>query len=408
MRLLPLLLTIFIDSLGFGLAFPILSTLIMEEGGILPPEVSLATRGFIFGCLVSSFCLGQFFGGPILGALSDQKGRRRVLLATLWLAVFCYVVAALSIQWKSLSLLFLSRLSAGVSGGNYAIAQSIVVDCSSDAEKAKNFGLLGMAWGGGFIIGPFLGGKLSDPSLLPWFDLSFPFWFAALLCACNIALVLWKVEETLASVRKVKWSVWMGVNHLKAAFQHPVLRGLFAVMFIFSLGWGFFIEFCPLFLLRHLHCRLGEIANFYAYVGIWIALCQGLFIRPFLKRFAPYRLLSLALVGVGTTLSLLLLIDDLQMLMVVIPFVAFADSLIFPTSSAIISNLSPKEAQGEILGINTSLQWAAIGICPLFSGSLVALYPHLPIGVASVCMIIAFGVLWWVMRKRGPVTEFRP
>ena len=400
MRLVPLLFTIFIDSLGFGLAFPILSPLIMAEGGILPSEVSLAMRGFIFGTLISSFCLGQFFSGPILGALSDRKGRKKILLITVGMAFISYIFAGCAILEKSLVLLYFSRLMAGVAAGNYAIAQSMVVDCTSKEDRAKNFGLLGMAWGSGFIIGPFVGGHLSDSSMLAWFNFTTPFWFAAALCLLNFALLLWKVKETLPAVQFCKMSLWMGVYHLKVAFKHPTLRGLFTVMFIFSLGWGFFTEFCPVFLLKHMHFSLAQIGNFYASVGLLVALSQGIFIRPFLKRFTPQRLFCTGLIGLGASLLVLLFVDDLNMLMAVLPFLAVADSLIYPTSAALISNLSPKEAQGEILGINNSLQWAAIGICPMFSGSLVALYPHLPMSVAGASMFIACGVLVWTMRKK--------
>ena len=107
-------------------------------------------RGFIFGTLISTFCLGQFFSGPILGAFSDRKGRRKILLITVGMAFISYIFAGCAILGKSIVLLYLSRLMAGVAAGNYAIAQSMVVDCTAMEDRAKNFGLLGMAWGSGF------------------------------------------------------------------------------------------------------------------------------------------------------------------------------------------------------------------------------------------------------------------
>jgi DHA1 family tetracycline resistance protein-like MFS transporter len=404
MYLLPLLFTIFLDSLGFGLVFPLLSPLIMnQETAFFSPETSVATRGLIFGFLISSFCIGQFFGGPILGALSDRKGRKKILLVTLWIACISYLLSALSVWVGSIALLFICRLLAGVAAGNFAIAQSIVTDCSEEKEKTKNFALVGMAWGAGFILGPFLGGRLSDPNLFSWCDWTTPFFAASLLCLFNIILMVCKLKETLPAVQIRKISVSAGVHHLKTAFKIPELRGVFATMFIFCLGWGFFTEFSPIFLIRTFDFSPPQIGNFYACVGIWVAVCQGILIRPFLKRFAPEKLLLGALISLAFTLSLMLFVKNPLGLYLVLPLLAFPESLIFPTASTLVSNLSSKDAQGEMFGIHNSIQWAAIGISPLFSGALVALYPHLPITAGSVCMLLAFSLFFWVIR--GKKTE---
>ncbi len=407
MRFLPLLMTVFIDSLGFGLAFPIFSALIMNpELSILWGDTSLSMRGWIFGLLISSFCLGQFFGGPVLGALSDRKGRKKILLATLLLAVIAYSLIGVGILVKNVWLILGARLISGWAAANWSIAQSIIVDRSSDEEKTKNFGLLGMAWGTGFIIGPFLGGKLSDPQFSLGGDLATPFWVASALCLINFVLLLWRLEESLPRnlMAKVNWAA--GFEHLKKAFTTPKLRGIFTVMFIFSLGWGFFTEFCPVFLMEHLGLELGEIANFFAWVGLWIAICQGLLIRPFLNRFPPQVLLPCALLGMALVMPWMLFIHEAWMLFALLPALAFFESMIFPAASTLVSNLSSKEAQGEVLGIHNSIQWAAIGFIPLFSGSAVAIFPHLPITVAVATMLGAFIVFLRVFKKSKEIIQY--
>jgi len=400
MRFLPLLLTVFIDSLCFGLVFPIFSALIMNPAlSILPPETSVGMRGALYGILISAFCLGQFFGGPVLGALSDRMGRKKVLLITLWLGVVTSLLAGVGVIVGSVALILVARIMHGGAAANWSIAQSIIVDRSSEEEKTKNFGLLGMAWGTGFIIGPFAGGVLTDPSFVFGGALSVPFWLAAGLCLFNIVLLMRYLEESLPANRFAKVSWTAGFEHLKKAFTNPKLRSIFIVMFIFSLGWGFFTEFSPVFLIRHWEFELAEIANFYAWIGLWVALCQGLLIRPFLKRFTPRVLLLCALIGMGLVLPGMLLVEETWALFALLPFLAFFDSLIYPTASTLVSNLSEKEAQGEVLGIHNSIQWAAIGFVPLFSGTVVALIPHLPITVASVAMLIAGIVFWRAFRK---------
>lgn len=395
MRLLPLLFTVFMDSLGFGLVFPIFSPLIVNnEGGIFSDEVSLAVRGLVFGLLVSSFCLGQFFGGPILGALSDKRGRKKILLFTLWLALLGYLVTGMSIGVGSLFALFAGRILNGLASSNYSVAQSVVADLSSEKDKTKNFGLLGMAWGAGFIIGPFVGGKLAP------LGYSVPFWVASIFSLINVALLQFGMKESLAVPKKERISFLEAVENVKKAFRTPTLRTLFLAMFIFSFGWGFFTEFSPVFLIKRLSFSLDQIANFYAWVGIWIALCQGLLIRPFVKRIPSRTLLSSALLGLALVLPILLWVEKPYGMFFSLPAIALFEAFISPTITTLVSNLSSKEAQGEMLGISNSLQWAAIALSPMFSGSFVALYPHLPVTVASGCMLVAFAVSLWFFKKR--------
>jgi DHA1 family tetracycline resistance protein-like MFS transporter len=390
MRLFPVLLVVFIDSLGFGLVYPIFSVLLMNpEQGFLPIHTSLAMRGWLFGLLVSGFCLGQFFGGPILGALSDYKGRKKILLLTLWIAACTYALAAIGIIFKSIILIFFARLLGGLAAGNWSVAQTVVVDTSTEKEKPMNFGLLGMAWGTGFVIGPFLGGKLSDPSVLAIFNLTTPFWVAACLCLFNIVLLIWKLQESLLVVQVGKISLMAGIQHLKEAFTSVKLRGIFLVMFIFCIGWGFFTEFCPISLIQKFHFNGAEIANFYASLGLWIAFCQGLVIRPFLRWFSPNTLIFTALIGMGCTLTIMTFINVKFFLYCILPALAFFEALLFPSTTTIVSNISDKQSQGHILGVYNSVQWAGIGLTPLFSGSFVAMYPYLPFVVGATAMFFA-------------------
>ncbi|NGX59447.1 MAG: Tetracycline resistance protein, class C [Chlamydiae bacterium] len=385
MRLLPLLLTVLIDSLGFGLVFPIFSPLIINnDGGIFPPEVSLAVRGLVFGLLVGIYCVGQFFGGPVLGALSDRFGRKKVLAGSMWLATLSYLFGGLGLVISSLSILFLARLLAGISAGSFAVAQSVISDISTKENKAKNFGLTGMAFWTGFVIGPFLGGRLAA------FGFTIPFLASAFFCLGNALLILFKFKESLTEKKTTKINIFHGILQIRKAFSMPGLRGIFCVMFVFCLGWGFFTEFSPVFLMRKLHYDVIQIANFYAWVGLWIAISQGIIIRPILKRFAPHSLLRMGLILMALMLPIMLFVTRTASLFLLIPGIALAQAFIFPTAATLVSNQGTKETQGEIMGIHNSVQWAAIALPPLFSGSFVALYPHLPITVGSACMFIAF------------------
>lgn len=385
MNLLPLLFTVFIDSVGFGLVFPIYSPLIVNnESGIFSPEVSLAARGLIFGLLIGIYSLGQFFGGPLLGSLSDRYGRKKILLISMGAASISYLFGAFGIWIASVSVLFIARLLAGVSAGSFSVAQSGISDISTKENKIKNFSLVGMAFWTGFVIGPFIGGRLAG------FGMMIPFFTASILCIVNCLLIQWKLSETTTPKIMSKIRILQGIQQIYKAFTMPGLRGLFAVMFVFCLGWGFFTEFSPIFLIRKLGFQVKQIANFYAWVGLWIALCQGVFIRPLLKWFSPKNLMRVGLIFMALMLPVMLFLNQNSYLFWLVPLIAIAQAMVFPAAATLVSNQTARETQGEIMGIHNSVQWAAIAIPPLFSGSFVALYPHLPITVGSGCMLIAF------------------
>ncbi|HSX12323.1 MAG TPA: MFS transporter, partial [Rhabdochlamydiaceae bacterium] len=207
-------------------------------------------------------------------------------------------------------------------------------------------------------------------------------------------------KDLFAFLTQKKVSIFTSMQHIKKALQLSEFRTIFLVMFVFSLGWGFFTEFSPVFLMGYFELNIEQIANSYAWLGLWIALSQGFFIRPLLKKYASETLLSLALFCLALVLFSLLLLEESSSLVWMIPMIAFSVAFVSPSAATIVSNLSAEENQGKMLGIYNSVQQAAIGISPLFSGSLVALYPHLPITVGGICMFFAFLLLFWDLWKR--------
>jgi len=181
-NLLILFLIVFLDLVGVGILIPVLAPLMLDTGSqIVPAGWSEATRNLALGILIAVYPLAQFFGAPILGTLSDRYGRKKLLGFSLFGTLIGYILFAVGILTNHLWLLFLSRTLDGFTGGNLSIANSSIADMNAGQKSAKNFGLIGMAFGFGFIVGPFLGGILSDPHLVSWFNHATPFWFAAIL-----------------------------------------------------------------------------------------------------------------------------------------------------------------------------------------------------------------------------------
>ena len=238
--LFSILSIVFLDLLGVGIAIPVVASLFLSTDGILP-GVSFARRAILLGFLIASYPLAQFFGAPLLGGLSDRVGRKKILFLALVGTFIGYVIFAIGIIEQSIALLFISRIVDGFTGGNISIALSAIADISDEKSKARNFGLMGMTFGLGFILGPYIGGKLSDPSLLSWFNYSTPFWFAAILTVVNMILMLRLFPETTTVRIHKKLSLFTGFENITKAFKFTNLRTLFIVVFLLALGFpGFF------------------------------------------------------------------------------------------------------------------------------------------------------------------------
>lgn len=390
--LFSILSIVFLDLLGVGIAIPVIALLFLSPEGILP-AMSFAQRTILLGFLVVTYPLAQFFGAPLLGGLSDRIGRKKVLFLSLLGTFIGYIVFALGVINQNIMLLFASRIIDGFTGGNISIALSAIADISDEKSKAKNFGLIGMTFGLGFTLGPYVGGKLSDPLFVPWFNLATPFWFAAILTIFNIMMMFWKFPETNTHLVHKKISVFTGIKNIQTAFQLINLRTIFIVSFLLALGFNFFTQFFQVFLIEKFHYTQGQIGNIFAYIGLWIAITQGIITGPLTKRFAPAVILRYSSIALGLTFPFLILPSHSYFLFLIIPFIAIFQGMIHPNTSAIVSSLAAKDSQGEVLGISQSIYSLAQAIPPIIAGFIVYVHLNLPIIVASICTVIA-GVIF--------------
>lgn len=394
MRLFSVLFTVFLDYLGVGLVFPFFFPMIMDPAyGFLSLETSQEMRGLFVGMLISAYSVAQFCSLPILGAWSDRVGRKKVLVLSLVVVCIGFIMGIIGVFAQSVALLFLSRILDGLGAGNYAVAQAALSDVAREGDKTKLFGLLNMACGSGFIIGPFVGGLLADVSLFGYPAFATPFFAAFLLGVFNTLLVKTRFVETATVLKKTKVSLFKGLVNFQKAFTLPRLRVVFAMMFVFSFGWGFLVEFFPLFLMKAYKYGPEEIGFFYAYIGALMALFQGFAIRPFVKRYTPKRLLMAGLLLLGLSTPIIFSVDTTPLLLLVLLPIMFFEALVYPSASTVVSDLSGNDEQGGNLGIHQSMQAAGIALAPLFSGSLVALYPYLPIAVGAIASIASWLIL---------------
>lgn len=398
--------TVFLDLVGLGIVIPIFAPLFLNHSStILPAATPDNIRSIILGILLASYPLAQFFGAPLLGGWSDRVGRKKALVVSLIGTVIGYVIFAIGIVMGNIYLLFAGRIMDGFTGGNISIAMSAIADQSDEKSRARNFGLVGMAFGLGFILGPFIGGKLADPSIISWFNDATPFWFAAILSTINILMVIWRFQETLHTSIRREMSLLTGFHNIAKAFSIPNLRTMFIVVFFLTLGFNFFTQFFQVFLYDKFSFTQSNIGDIFAYAGIWIALAQGVIIRPLSRRFSPTQIFSYSALILGIALPVLLVPDKAIYLYMILPFVAVANGLTQPNMTAIISGLSSKESQGEALGINQSIQSLGQAIPPIIAGFIVSIDRSLPIIVSGAFTLLAWILFVTLFRNKSHTTS---
>jgi DHA1 family tetracycline resistance protein-like MFS transporter len=392
--LIPLFVTIFLDMMGVGIAIPILAVAVIDpHQSILPASIDTATRSVLYGFLLAIFPLMQFFGAPLLGAASDRHGRKGTLILSLCGTLLGYVLFAIGIQLRNVPLLFLSRAIDGFTGGNISIALSSVADLSKNSEtKARNFGYMGMAFGLGLILGPMIGGLLSDSSIHPGFTIATPFLFAASLTAINIALFALLYKETLTTRTQTPLSLLTGFTHIKRAFELNDLKTILLVVFLLTLGFNFFTQFFQVFLIAKFRFDQGDIGIFFGFAGLCIALVQGLLVRPMTRRYKLTSILGWNALGFGVTLPLLLVPERSIYVYALIPLLSVFQGLLDPAATTIVSAMAGDDMQGEIIGIKQSFQALSAAIPPIIAGFVSSIHMSLPIIAASICTLVAWAI----------------
>jgi MFS transporter, DHA1 family, tetracycline resistance protein len=353
-RVVPtLFLIVFVDLVGFGLVIPLLPFYAVRFAAS-PQEVT---------ALVAIYSLMQLLTAPLWGRLSDRVGRRPVLLASLAASALAYLwLGGASALW----MLFAARGFAGACAGNIAAAQAYIADVTKPENRARGMGLIGAAFGLGFMIGPAIGGLLAgaDPVTA---DLETPAWVAAglsLLAFLGVALLL---PESLPADRRDgrshgRVSAVLGVAH------RPVLSRLILVFFLVILAVAGMQSVFAIWAMPQLGWGPRQVGYVFAYVGLISAILQGGLIGRLTQRFGEERLLvcGLALIGVG--LVALPFAHDVPILGAVLTGLALGMGLMQPTLNSLISQQAGGEEQGEIMGVSQSVASLSRVLGPFAAG----------------------------------------
>jgi MFS transporter, DHA1 family, tetracycline resistance protein len=421
-RVLPIVLfTVFIDLLGVGILVPVLPQLLANPHSpfyLLPAGWSYKNGLILLGLLTAIFPFMQFLATPILGQLSDRYGRKKILAISLAGTAASYALFAIGILTRNIPLLFFSRAFDGITGGNIAVAQAAVADVTEPEHRTRNFGLLGAIFGLGFVVGPYIGGKLATAGVTllhigslkllttpSWFNAATPFWFAAILSTINVIWVLTNLPETLKNVQhhlRIEWN--KSVHNIIKAATLPGLRTIFPTVFLFWGGFTFFTTFFGVFLINKFGFQANNIGDFFAYIGIWIVLTQAVLTQRLAKYFSNWQVLRYSVFLMPIALLSLFWPHNTMELLMVAPLIPISVGLTNANSVALVSRSAPGNIQGEVLGINASVQALAQSIPAALVGYLGGISQNIPILVAAATVSLA-GLVFWTLYKPSPMAK---
>lgn len=383
----------FLNWVSYGLIYPLFAISIFDQEPLFLADVSNAMRGLWLGILIASTPLAQFFTSPFIGALSDQFGRKRILQITALIMVIGNMLAMIGIWEQSFVCLLIGRTVTGMGAGNVGTINSAVADMSTLESKAKNFGLITMANGLGFAVGPFLGGKLS----VLGFD--YPFIFSVLMSFISFLLYTFFFAETLARGKKLKMKMVSRMKDLLKTANTSYFRYLFLAFFVFCFGWSFYWEFIPVTWIKLYGLNASQIGNFYGFGSAIYVVSSGLLIRPILKRYQPLPILFTCFLALGACL-LLLIHETVSWYWTFVAIQQFLVALIFPVGTALVSNAVSNDRQGGALGAFQSLQSIAFAITPFLGGVLLDVSDNMPLILGGVSIILAGLALLPILRAR--------
>jgi DHA1 family tetracycline resistance protein-like MFS transporter len=403
------LFALFLNYVGVGLVFPLFPQMCYDTNiALLSPAASSMERSVVLGVLLAIMPLTQFFFAPLLGSLSDEQGRRPLLIKSLFIGFLGYCIGAYAVAHSSLVMLFLSRIVVGISTSNSSVVAASLADISSKEERASYFSLYGTGTGAGMAVGPLLGALLSNKSLCPWASYSLPFLAAGLMTLLNLLAVLMYFPKETSLCRKAPSIKPVACYKLILdSFFEKKVRLFFLIAFLFYYGWTFFWEFVPVTVMHTIGYPSQNIGYIYMTGAISYVILSLFITRKLITKIAISVLLPLSIGFLALCIGITGEISSTPQLLYLVIVQQFFLSCIYPLFSTYISMNSSEESQGRSLGMLNAVKAMACSLGPLCSGLFFSLSSLVPIiiGVATLSLSSLFAFRFFATQKKAIEVE---
>lgn len=399
----PLLLLILVDAIGFAMLTPLLAATLSDgSGSALDQGLTPNGRHLLYGVATGLYPILTFLGAPILGQLSDRLGRKPILLVCAGGILASYLVLAAAFALGSIPLLLAGRAVGGLTAASQAVSLASLVEVCRPERKDfwLSMGLLCSSLG--FVVGPALSGVLSNPALVPWFDVLTPLYATAALAGLNLAMLALLFHDRRARPAEAKpVSVLSGFRSFGAAFARPgPLRDVSWVFLLQELAWGAYFYFVPVMLLRRYGIDGASASYFMSVMGIGFCLSFAV-AMPLLTRYFTARAIAFwSLVVTSALIAVSAFAPTMTAQWLVILPIAVSVAVSYGALIVLFTDTADENSKGEVMGITAAINSLSFGTVSFLGGAAEGLGAGIPIYIALGLMSLS--ALVFVFQRSQP------
>jgi DHA1 family tetracycline resistance protein-like MFS transporter len=396
----PLLLVMLFDHTSLNITFPVLTLLFFDaQSSLFAPDTSHAVRSMWYGLCVAVPHIVNIVMSPLLAALSDEFGRKKILLLGTFGAFLFAITAALGVMWGLLSLLFAGRIIQGAFSRTNPIAQAVIGDISTRENKVRYMGYLQASISIGAFIGPILGGYLAMPIDFAKLNFALPYLVAAVFAGISCVLTGFIFSETLTVKHSKTWN-YFNYRTIKKVVLNPAVFRISIILLLSQISWSLYYQFMPPVLKTVLGFDAHALGIFVGMIAFWLAIATTFGIRLLDRYFSLRQILflSLYLVLFGLLITAVFCVwtrsqSSLPLIWLAAVPTAIGDVIAYSCLITFYSNVVAVDEQGKVMGvcfIIIGLIWSLAG---MLGGMLMSVYSLLPLLVAPVGILLAIGLL---------------
>ena len=393
-QFLVILFIVFVGFLGISMPYLIFPALFLNpDYTILPSHWEESTRAILLGITLAAYPFGQFIGSPILGSLSDDYGRKPLMSGSLFIAALCNLLTGFATEWQHLGFLIFSRFVAGIMEGNIAIARGMAADMTT-ISKHESFGKINAVISIAFLLGPLVGGILTDKNLWGGLTISFPFYFICCLFFVLSVVAALILEGTTIDPSKNAKTFLQRINlskRLSELFLNRRLKFLLITSTCFTLAADIFYEFGPVYLTIKWNLGPSQMIMFNAALCAGLAIGNGFLPKFFSTRFSKRFGIVCSTAGLAIFLIGIISVNSAYLIFLLFGLAGLMIGIAVTLLTVKISNSVSDDIQGEVMGVQLALRVLGDAIICLFGGLLLLVSSKLIIVFAAFTSLAACG-----------------